>query len=74
MEINMMGACGSRPLVITRFNKTDVTSPGFPNNPYPNNINCTWVIRADVDQRVLLEFVKGHEIEHKYLNIALDIG
>ena len=67
----MIDACGAKPLVITIFNKTDITSPGFPNT-YPNKIKCTWLIVADLDKRVLLK-VKGHEIEDKYLNINFNM-
>ena len=68
----MSDACGPNPLVITIFNVTDITSPGFP-DAYPNGINCTWLIAAETGKRVLLS-VKGHEIEQKYLSIDFDIG
>uniref|UniRef100_UPI00398F1A20 suppressor of tumorigenicity 14 protein homolog n=1 Tax=Pristiophorus japonicus TaxID=55135 RepID=UPI00398F1A20 len=33
------------------------TSPGFPNSPYPANSWCQWVIRADPDHVLELNFV-----------------
>ena len=35
---------------------TELTSPGYPNE-YPNNINCTYLIRFNQDQRIVLKFL-----------------
>ena len=51
-EVDMMAACGSGSImVITEQNKTDISSPKFPEN-YPNNMDCTWHIVADHDKRI----------------------
>ncbi|KAK2183961.1 hypothetical protein NP493_290g02006 [Ridgeia piscesae] len=34
----------------------ELTSPGFP-DPYPANIECTWMIRVGYDQKVLINFM-----------------
>ncbi|XP_074833085.1 suppressor of tumorigenicity 14 protein [Carettochelys insculpta] len=38
------------------------TTPGFPNSPYPNNARCTWVLRADADAIISLNF-KTFDVE-----------
>ena len=36
---------------------TEIISPGYPNK-YPNNINCTYLIRFNEDQRIVLKFLE----------------
>ncbi|XP_036380683.1 ST14 transmembrane serine protease matriptase b [Megalops cyprinoides] len=42
----------------THKDRTDILeSPGFPDNPYPPNLYVEWELRADVGNRIKLEFV-----------------
>ncbi|XP_062895017.1 suppressor of tumorigenicity 14 protein homolog isoform X2 [Mobula hypostoma] len=34
----------------------EFTSPGYDGNGYPNNVHCQWVLRADQDHVIYLEF------------------
>lgn len=38
-------------------NKISFSTPGFPNSPYPPNINCQWILRADVGHIISLSFL-----------------
>ena len=58
----MDAACrASRPMVITILNKTDISSPNYPEN-YDNDLNCQWRILADDDKRIELS-LEGDELE-----------
>ena len=34
-----------------------LVSPGFP-SPYPNDVECSWMIKVDESQKILLNFVE----------------
>ena len=59
----MIAACGggNKNMIITIANITDITSPNFPEN-YPNNMDCTWIIKASSDEKIELH-LEGFELE-----------
>ena len=57
-------------MVITQANKTDITSPNWP-DPYPPHSNCTWEITAANDVEIQLT-LKGYHVDERYVFENID--
>ena len=61
----MRSACDNNSsMVIMASNKTDITSPNWP-NPYPANSNCMWEIIAPLGLKIQLKLKRVHVGERK---------
>ena len=68
----MSNACSKNPaMVITQVNKTDITSPNWPQK-YPSQSDCTWKIIAPDGAKIQLS-IKGHHLEEKYVCLHFKI-
>ena len=67
----METACGDNSgMIITPFNKAQITSPNWP-NPYPPNSDCKWVITPTDGAEIQIS-LKGHKLREKYVYIYLE--
>ena len=64
--MDMNDACdGNDPLILKIDNFVHITSPGYPENNYENNMNCTWKIESADGKRIELS-IRG-QLEEKYV-------
>ena len=64
----MRSACDNNStMVITESNKTDITSPNWPNR-YPPNSICAWKIIAPHDAKIQLT-LKRYHVDERYVYI-----
>ena len=65
-EADMQAACDiRRPMVITIFNRTDISSPKYPEN-YEHDLNCAWrLVTGDATRIELSLKGDGDEIERE---------
>ena len=66
----MAKACNNQPQVFTISNKTDITTPNYP-DPYENNMDCEWNILMSKDRNI--ELIVDGELEAKYAIFAIKL-
>ena len=61
-----LGDCdlGNQPIILTDWTGS-IISPGFDNSSYPNNQNCTWLIKVGSGSTIRLTF-DTFDIEEGY--------